>query len=206
MCEVLRSNLKSKDICANTDIRARNPCVGCHQHNICVCMSPPTHPAGTSRMPIQGSSSSRKRSHTYDHQRKGLAPPAAVTTYSSPTIDKSNKGHFTPKPTSNIAVRFSEMEWLSPVSMSTSLGTVSQTSQCSNGVDLQEVMSDKLSQEPCQNYVHDPHCLNPLCASPPVYPPLVYDLLLRLLDPNPASRITTEEALAHPFLNRQAMI
>lgn len=35
----------------------------------------------------------------------------------------------------------------------------------------------------------------------PAYPPEAYNLLIRLLDPSPDTRITATEALAHPFLN-----
>lgn len=42
----------------------------------------------------------------------------------------------------------------------------------------------------------DRHC-NAVAAA---YPPLVYHLLIRLLDPNPDTRITAQEALDHPFL------
>lgn len=191
----------------NTEPRIVAPCVGCRQQDICICMIPWTPAAVSSRGVTPGVGSSRKRSHTHEPQKK----PSVVSvgaTGSSPTVDKSNRIRLIPN---HSIVQFPKPEYLSPVSVSAHLENGIQSPVCNNELSIHEVAMNKLSQEAllheelCSTVMHEPHCSNPSCASPPVYPPMAYNLLLRLLDPNPATRITTEEALAHPFLNCQAV-
>lgn len=206
VCEILRNNnLK------NSDTRGRRePCVRCCQQDTCVCISTPAR----SFSPSQGLGyQNKKRAHVQEshHQRKGIVPSG--NTCPSPP-KKRTKPQISQKSPSKHFFVFLEQD-LSFVNKTKSIDidsqnicnktgfqTGDQTSPCSKekiigtsslGVH-HETFSTNFNESPADGIAST-------CTTPSEYPLLVYHLLLRLLDPNPETRITAEEALAHPFLS-----
>lgn len=203
VCEIIRNSLKTQDTCDGGDLSTAEPCPGCRQEDVCVCLTPPALARGSSQG-ITPTSSSRKRTYTQELQKKGSLP--SVDHCSLAYTNKNNKTHYSPNSPSS-SISFSELECFSSVNTSMPLENGNHSPMCVDELDVQKPLPKKVSQvellyeELIHNNIHKPHCLSPSCAAPAVYPPLAYNLLLRLLDPNPVTRITAEEALAHPFLN-----
>ncbi|XP_042219993.1 uncharacterized protein LOC121864894 [Homarus americanus] len=213
VCEILRNKTVNKEVCGNATLKME-PCVGCHQQDICVCLIPPTKPSSSSQV---SGNHSKKRTQMQDSisQKKNLMPSG--TMHLSPT-KKKIKVQITQKSQYEYFVGYSREELISYINETSSAGIDSQhifdkadahTAKTSSTCSKKEVIENlpygipqKMSRNSSVSPVGD---VSSTVTGPCLYPPLVYHLLLRLLDPNPDSRITAEEALAHPFLKSQSI-
>ncbi|XP_071521178.1 uncharacterized protein [Panulirus ornatus] len=200
VCEILRNNsLKDNNTCSNVEL-----CVGCRQQGVCVCLSPPTRSFNPSR---NMGYHNKRRTHVqeFHHQKKGILPLA--NTCPSP-IKKRNKSQISQKSPSKFFSlsslnRIKSLETGSEkIYDKTDTQTCDRASPCSEKHCVENSSCGLHHDTFSTNFIESPAKeVTSTSTAPSGYPLLVYHLLSRLLDPNPETRITAEEALAHPFLN-----
>ncbi|XP_069947600.1 cell division cycle 7-related protein kinase-like isoform X2 [Cherax quadricarinatus] len=205
VCEILRN-----DTLVSAGANAKlEQCTDCFQRGACVCLIPPTK-SGTFSQGSGHTSKKRTQIHVSDVQKKGSVLSGSSCVSPGKKRTKGQMNQMTPEFYFPLHSRDSLISSINKVA---SLDAHSQ--QCGKKVDAQPCEKDLQKQLAEKLVVEELHRgLFPDAAGEPpvesvhfthraevVYPPLVYHLLLRLLDPNPETRITAEDALSHPFLS-----
>lgn len=204
VCEILRGNSRRSNI--NTDKETMpQPCPSCYQQEMCVCLIPPTK--ATTSQNASGQAG-KKRSQAQERyqplktpgaHRKGntLAGVSSTSRTESEVIATSKKAqeHMQAQPQGPTTTTPKEEEQTRAAASDSSCIVVTPSSSCKKMQPEPELPRDSLEVIEVK-IKEDRHC-NAVAAA---YPPLVYHLLIRLLDPNPDTRITAQEALDHPFL------
>ncbi|XP_047485260.1 cell division cycle 7-related protein kinase-like isoform X3 [Penaeus chinensis] len=204
VCEILRSNSRRSNI--NTDKETLpQPCPSCYQQDMCVCLIPPTK--ATTSQNASGQSS-KKRSQAQERHQPLKTPGAhrkgstlvgvSSTSRTEPevvAISKKAQEQIQVQPQGPTTTTPKEEEQTRAPASDSSCIVVTPSSSCKKMQPEPELPRDSLEVIEVK-IKEDRHC-NAVAAA---YPPLVYHLLIRLLDPNPDTRITAQEALDHPFL------
>lgn len=203
VCEILRSNSRRSNINIDKETMSQ-PCPSCYQQEMCVCLIPPTK-ATTSQ--TASGQASKKRSQAQERQplktpgtqRKGntLAGASSTSRTESEAAATSKKAQeqMQVQPQGPATPKLKEEEQTKAAASDSSCIVITPSSSCKKMQPEPELPRDSLEVIEVK-IKEDRHC-NAVAAA---YPPLVYHLLIRLLDPNPDTRITAQEALDHPFL------
>lgn len=203
VCEILRSNSRRSNINIDKETMSQ-PCPSCYQQETCVCLIPPTK-ATTSQ--TASGQASKKRSQAQERQplktpgtqRKGntLAGASSTSRTESEAAATSKKAQeqMQVQPQGPATPKLKEEEQTKAAASDSSCIVITPSSSCKKMQPEPELPRDSLEVIEVK-IKEDRHC-NAVAAA---YPPLVYHLLIRLLDPNPDTRITAQEALDHPFL------
>nr|XP_045597044.1 uncharacterized protein LOC123757456 isoform X1 [Procambarus clarkii]XP_045597045.1 uncharacterized protein LOC123757456 isoform X1 [Procambarus clarkii]XP_045597046.1 uncharacterized protein LOC123757456 isoform X1 [Procambarus clarkii] len=216
VCEILRNNtLRSRGACGNSNVKTEQ-CPGCYQRDICVCLAPPVKSSGSSQSSGYNGKK-RIQVHGANLHKRGPIPSGSACLLSSQKRTKVQISQMMPQLYFPL---FSRDSLISSINKATSLdidcqqsvnkmnAQVTEAASTCFRKDLMETISHGMSRDILpQNVNSEFQCgsTSSACTSAVVYPPLVYHLLLKLLDPNPETRITAEEALSHPFLNPQSI-
>lgn len=212
VCEILRNNTGS-DVSGDECVTgSQQVCPGCRQRNMCVCMVP---------QPTAATPSAKKKMLVLDSQRKsvlsssaGLSPSLSIRRGKSMTTQKaagtivSTQQHhhhhlLAQAHTNNIMKEISEHGSTTTVNLiHPDLPPSPSSSPHPEKRDPKEksspAVTNSVSRSSDRSSSSGSSGENG-CA-PATYPRQVYHLLLRLLDPDPETRITAENALSHPFL------
>ncbi|KAK4303623.1 hypothetical protein Pmani_024382 [Petrolisthes manimaculis] len=205
VCEILRNNTGSEVGGGDECVTGSRVCPGCRQRNICVCMVPPSTAAA---------SSGKKKMITQDPQRKSgfsitnLSPSSSSRKAKSVTSQKDTgtlstqqHHHLLTQAHNNILKETSEHSSTNKVILThPGLPPSPSSSPHPEKRDSNENPSPAVTNDILKISDHISSSSRKSGCAPPVYPRQVYHLLLRLLDPDPETRITAENALAHPFL------
>ncbi|XP_063611259.1 cell division cycle 7-related protein kinase-like [Penaeus indicus] len=204
VCEILRSNSRRSNINIDKETLPQ-PCPSCYQQEMCVCLIPPTK--ATTSQNASGQSG-KKRSQAQERHQPPKTPGAhrkgntlggvSSTSRTEPEAagtSKKAQEQVQAQPQGPTTTTPKEEDQTRAAASDSSCIVVTPSSSCKKMQPEPELPRDSLEVIEVK-IKEDRHC-NAVAAA---YPPLVYHLLIRLLDPNPDTRITAQEALDHPFL------